>query len=80
METIKVLYNDYEFQICPAHFNFRWKGGGSPKLPPPAPPKAIPDKAIDVEDEARRKLPRGRRDTFLTGDLVPITEKKKKLG
>ena len=77
---IKVLRNGYEFQYNTERPRWRYKGGGGAKLPPPPPPTAIPDKAIDVEDDARKKLPRGRRDTFLTGDLVPVTDKKKQLG
>lgn len=50
------------------------------KAPPPPPPPAIPDVGEEVEDIARRKRPRGRRETFLTGDLVPETGKKKVLG
>lgn len=41
----------------------------APALPPPA---AIPDVGPEVGDIARRKRPRGRRETFLTGDLVPM--------
>lgn len=48
------------------------------KLPPP--PPATPDVGEEVEDIARRRRPRGRKETFLTGDLVPITGKKKVLG
>ena len=77
---MKVLRNGCEFQINTEHPFWRYKGGGSVKPPPVAAPPAIPDKSIDVEDEARKKLPRGRKDTFLTGDLVPVTDKKKLLG
>lgn len=50
-----------------------------------APPVPItpPIPTVDEEEvgtEARRKRPRGRRETFLTGDLVPETTKKRKLG
>ncbi len=59
--------------------------GGKPKTvkpPPVAAPVAIPDVGEEVGDIARRKRPRGRRETFLTGDLIPSEEelKKKKLG
>ena len=50
------------------------------KAPTPVPPAAIPDVGEEPEDIARRKRPRGRRETFLTGDLVPETGKKKVLG
>ena len=56
---------------------------GSPKTvkaPPVPPPPAIPDVGEESEEIARRKRPRGRRETFLTGDLVPETGKKKVLG
>lgn len=49
----------------------------APKVPPPL---AVPEVGGEVEDIARRKRPRGRRETFLTGDLVPETEKKRVLG
>ncbi len=50
------------------------------KAPPVPPPLAIPEVGEETEDIARRKRPRGRRETFLTGDLVPETEKKRFLG
>jgi hypothetical protein len=56
---------------------------GRPKVvkpPPPPPPPALPDVGEEPEEIARRKLPRGRRETFLTGDLVPETSKKRVLG
>ncbi len=49
----------------------------TPKLPDPL---AIPQVGDEAGDIARRKRPRGRRETFLTGALVPETEKKKVLG
>ena len=57
--------------------------GGKPKAvkPPPVPPPvAIPDVGEEVGDIARRSRPRGRRETFLTGELVPELDKKKVLG
>ena len=51
-----------------------------PKPPPLPPPPAIPDVGAEPGEIARRKRPRGRRETFLTGDLVPETGKKKVLG
>ncbi len=57
--------------------------GGKPstvKTPPVPPPTPIPDVGEEVGDIARRKRPRGRRETFLTGDLVPDTGLKKVLG
>jgi len=50
------------------------------KPPPPAPPLPVPEVGEEVGDIARRKRPRGRRETFLTGDLIPETEKKRTLG
>ena len=44
------------------------------------PPPAIPDVGEKPGEIARRRRPRGRRETFLTGDLVPETGKKKVLG
>lgn len=48
--------------------------------PPVPPPLAIPEVGEEVGEQARRKAPRGRRETFLTGDLIPETEKKRFLG
>lgn len=50
------------------------------KAPPVPPPLAIPDVGEEVGDQARKKRPRGRRETFLTGDLTPETQKKRVLG
>lgn len=54
------------------------------KPPPVPPPLPIPQVGQVVGEEvgtqARRRRPRGRRETFLTGDLIPETEKKKVLG
>ncbi|KKK96720.1 hypothetical protein LCGC14_2659940 [marine sediment metagenome] len=50
-------------------------------VPPPvakAPP--IPTVGEEVEDIARKRRPRGRQETFLTGDLIPETAKKRILG
>ena len=53
----------------------------SVKAPPVSPPPAIPDVGKEPSEFARRRAPRGRRETFLTGDLVPSeTGKKKVLG
>lgn len=50
------------------------------KTPPPKPPPAIPEVGEEVEDIARRRRPRGRRETFLTGDLIPgLGEGKKRV-
>jgi hypothetical protein len=49
----------------------------SPKTvqaPPVPPPIAVPEVSEEVEDIAKRKRPRGRRETFLTGDLIPGLE------
>lgn len=50
------------------------------KAPPVSPPLAVPQVGEEVETQARRKRPRGFRETFLTGDLVPETGKKTVLG
>ena len=51
------------------------------KLPPPQPPPALPDESGAGDFERRRIRRRGgRQKTFLTGDLVPQTTKKKRLG
>ena len=47
------------------------------KLTPPPAPLAVPEVGEDVRTQARRKRPRGRRETFLTGDLIPVLEEKK---
>ena len=52
----------------------------SVRAPTPTPPVAIPDVGPEAGDIARRRLPRGRRETFLTGDLVPEAEGKRTLG
>lgn len=57
--------------------------GGKPKatkLPPPAAPPPTPDVSEDVGDAARKALPRGRQEAFLTGELVPKKKKKEFLG
>lgn len=50
------------------------------KTPPVPPPLPIPQVGEEVGTQARRRRPRGRRETFLTGDLIPETEKKRVLG
>lgn len=55
-------------------------GGGKTVKPPPVPPPpAIPVVGEEVEDIARKKRPRGRKETFLTGELVPAEQDLKKL-
>jgi len=57
--------------------------GGAPKTikpPPVPPPQAIPDVGEETEEFARRKRPRGRQETIITGELIPDTGKKKVLG
>ena len=49
-------------------------------VPKPPPPPVIPEVGPEVGDIARRKRPRGRRETFLTGDLIPETGGKQVLG
>ncbi len=41
------------------------------KAPPVPPPPPIPTVGEEVGEQARKKRPRGRRETFLTGDLIP---------
>lgn len=44
------------------------------KPPAPAPPLAVPEAGEEVGTQARRRRPRGRKKTFLTGDLIPMLE------
>lgn len=55
-------------------------GGKTVKPAPPKPIPPIPTVGEEVAEQAKRKRPRGRRETFLTGDLVPETGKKGVLG
>ncbi len=55
-------------------------GGKTVKPPPPPTTPPPPEVDVEVEDIARRKRPRGRRETFLTGDLIPETTGKTVLG
>ena len=89
MKTITIYRDGYEFQYSPDYRNFRFKGGGGSVQPPkvekvepipPLPPTAIPDTSPETEEQARKRRPRDRQKTFLTGDLVPLTDKKKVLG
>lgn len=57
--------------------------GGGPKVVQPEPPKPvppIPTVGEEPSEQAKKKRPRGFRETFLTGDLVPETAKKGVLG
>ena len=55
-------------------------GGGTVTPPKPKPAPPVPTVGEEVGDIARRTRPRGREETFLTGDLVPkFTGKKKRL-
>lgn len=57
--------------------------GGPPKAPTPPkpkPPLAIPEVGEEAGDIARKRRPRGFRETFLTGDLIPEVTKKEKFG
>lgn len=48
---------------------------------PPPPPLAVPTVGEEVGTQAKRRRPRGRRETFLTGALIPMMgEKREKLG
>lgn len=51
------------------------------KIPPSAakPPLAVPAVGEEVREQARRRRPRGRGETFLTGDLIPMLEEEKKV-
>lgn len=52
-----------------------------PVKPPPAlPPLAVPEVDEEVGTRARKRRPRGREETFLTGALIPDTGKKKVFG
>lgn len=55
-------------------------GDGGIETPKPKPIPPIPTVDEKVGDIARKQRPRGREETFLTGDLVPQTTKKKVLG
>ncbi len=50
------------------------------KAPPVPATPPIPTVGEEVGEQARRKRPRGRQETFLTGDLIPQTAKKTVLG
>ena len=57
--------------------------GSKPKVVKPAPPKPvppIPTVSEEPSEQAKKRRPRGFRETFLTGDLVPETRKKGVLG
>lgn len=56
------------------------KGPKEVKAPSPLPPVAIPEVGEEVKDIARRRRPRGFEETFLTGELVPETGRKRFLG
>lgn len=49
----------------------------APAVPSPSP---VPTVGEEVETQARRRRPRGRRKTFLTGDLIPMLEEQTRLG
>ena len=49
-----------------------------PEPPKPVPP--IPTVSEEPGEQARKRRPRGYRETFLTGDLVPETSKMRVLG
>lgn len=57
-----------------------------PAPPKPSPPVPSPEAGLEAGEEARRRRPRGFRETFLTGDLIPAVDvndnlrKKKVLG
>lgn len=49
-----------------------------PEPPKPVPP--IPTVGVEPSEQAKKKRPRGFRETFLTGDLIPETTKRRVLG
>lgn len=49
------------------------------KAPAVTPPVAVPDVGPEVSDIARRRRPRGRQETYLTGELEPMSLGKAKL-
>lgn len=55
-------------------------GGGDIKPPPVKPTPPVPTVGEEVGEQAKKKRPRGRQQTFITGDLVPQSGKKKVLG
>ena len=56
----------------------------SVKIPPPPvaePPPIAADTGVEEAERRKVRRRRGRRETFLTGDLIPgLTEKKRVLG
>lgn len=48
--------------------------------PPVPPPPPVPTEDEEVRTQAKRRRPRGRLETFLTGDLIPETGKKTTFG
>lgn len=53
---------------------------GGVDIPPVKPTPPVPTVGEEVGEQARKKRPRGRQQTFITGDLVPETTKKTVLG
>lgn len=49
------------------------------KAPPVTPPAAIPEVGTEAKDIARRRRPRPRKETFITGELAPAEQDLKKL-
>ncbi len=50
------------------------------KAPPVPPVPPIPTVGVEAGEQARKKRPRGRRETFLTGNLIPESNLKTKFG
>jgi len=48
------------------------------KAPPVPPVPPIPTVGQEVGEQARRRRPRGRQETFLTGNLIPTEQDLKK--
>ncbi len=76
MSIIKIERNGYEFQYCPEHPTWRFKGASKPKAPKPLAPVATP---VQIDEEVRQKdrdkrrqrlLAAGRQGTILAGGLA----------
>ncbi len=48
--------------------------------PPIEPPPIVAETGVEEAEKRRLKRRRGRKETFLTGDLIPETEKKRQFG
>lgn len=62
--------NDFNSRL----FHARFKGGGkTPPTPPPPDPAPVPEAPVEAGETEAKRLSRlrGRKQTFLTGDLIP---------